>query len=90
MLAAVHMQAILQEVVEMQPVAVIIDSIQTVYLDDVNGSAGSVSQARPRPLISDDAGSVTKMKQATDICHRQMFVCASGTPHATLSSASLS
>jgi predicted ATP-dependent serine protease len=42
----VHMQAILQEVVEMQPVAVIIDSIQTVYLDDVNGSAGSVSQAR--------------------------------------------
>lgn len=38
------MQAILQEVVEMQPVAVIIDSIQTVYLDDVNGSAGSVSQ----------------------------------------------
>lgn len=28
----------------MQPVAVIIDSIQTVYLDDVNGSAGSVSQ----------------------------------------------
>jgi predicted ATP-dependent serine protease len=40
----VHVQAILQEVVEMQPVAVIIDSIQTVYLDDVNGSAGSVSQ----------------------------------------------
>lgn len=28
----------------MQPVAVIIDSIQTVYLEDVTGSAGSVSQ----------------------------------------------
>lgn len=34
----------------MQPVAVIIDSIQTVYLDDVNGSAGSVSQV-PRCLF---------------------------------------
>ncbi len=34
----------------MQPVAVIIDSIQTVYLDDVNGSAGSVSQV-PRRLF---------------------------------------
>ena len=41
-----YLQAILLEIVEMQPVAVIIDSIQTVYLDDVNGSAGSVSQAR--------------------------------------------
>ena len=30
----------------MRPRAVVIDSIQTVYLDDVSGSAGSVSQGR--------------------------------------------
>ena len=39
-------QIILQEILAMRPRAVIIDSIQTVYLDDVTGSAGSVSQAR--------------------------------------------
>lgn len=40
------MQLILQEILAMRPRAVIIDSIQTVYLDDVTGSAGSVSQVR--------------------------------------------
>ena len=42
------MQVILQEILAMRPRAVIIDSIQTVYLDDVTGSAGSVSQVRQR------------------------------------------
>ena len=32
----------------MRPRAAIIDSIQTVYLDGVTGSAGSVSQVRYR------------------------------------------
>lgn len=44
--AATRLSEILAEVVAMQPRAVVIDSIQTVYLDDVSGSAGSVSQAR--------------------------------------------
>ncbi len=35
----------------MRPVAVIIDSIQTVYLENVTGSAGSVSQVRDPPLL---------------------------------------
>lgn len=35
---------ILREMAAMQPRAVIVDSIQTVYLDDVTGSAGSISQ----------------------------------------------
>ncbi len=42
--SATRLVDILQEIVAMQPRAVVIDSIQTVYLDDVNGSAGSVSQ----------------------------------------------
>ena len=44
--SATRLVDILQEIVAMQPRAVVIDSIQTVYLDDVNGSAGSVSQVR--------------------------------------------
>ena len=39
-------QVILQEILAMRPRAVIIDSIQTVYLDDVTGSSGSVSQVQ--------------------------------------------
>ena len=42
--SATRMQDVLAEMIGMQPRAVIVDSIQTVYLDDVNGSAGSVSQ----------------------------------------------
>ena len=42
--SATRLQDILAEIISMHPAAVIIDSIQTVYLDDVNGSAGSVSQ----------------------------------------------
>ena len=41
-------QLILQEILAMRPRAVIIDSIQTVYLDGVTGSAGSVSQVSVR------------------------------------------
>lgn len=44
--SATRLQDILAEIISMQPAAVIVDSIQTVYLDDVNGSAGSVSQVR--------------------------------------------
>ena len=44
--SATRLSEILAEVVAMRPRAVVIDSIQTVYLDDVSGSAGSVSQAR--------------------------------------------
>lgn len=42
--SATRLQDVLAEIISMQPRAVIVDSIQTVYLDDVNGSAGSVSQ----------------------------------------------
>ena len=42
--SATRLQDVLAEIITMQPKAVIVDSIQTVYLDDVNGSAGSVSQ----------------------------------------------
>ena len=44
--SATRLEDVLREVVAMRPRAVIVDSIQTVYLDDVAGSAGSVSQAR--------------------------------------------
>ncbi len=42
--SATRLQDVLAAIITMQPRAVIVDSIQTVYLDDVNGSAGSVSQ----------------------------------------------
>ena len=45
--SATRLADVLREVVSMRPRAVIVDSIQTVYLDDVTGSAGSVSQVRP-------------------------------------------
>ena len=43
--SATRMEDILRAIVTMRPVAAIVDSIQTVYLDGVTGSAGSVSQA---------------------------------------------
>ncbi len=54
--AATRLAEVLSEIVALRPRAVVIDSIQTVYLDDVSGSAGSVSQARthalcPPPLL---------------------------------------
>lgn len=50
--SATRLVDVLQEIVAMQPRAVIIDSIQTVYLDDVTGSAGSVSQVSQLHLLS--------------------------------------
>ena len=50
--SATRLVDVLQEVVAMQPRAVVIDSIQTVYLDDVSGSAGSVSQVRPHAQVA--------------------------------------
>eukprot|EP00898_Chlorokybus_atmophyticus_P005373 jgi/Chlat1/5837/Chrsp4S06356 len=41
-----NVELILEAIQRMQPRAVVIDSIQTVYLDEVTGSAGSVSQVR--------------------------------------------
>ena len=37
---------VLEAAVELRPAAIIVDSIQTVYLDGVSGSAGSVTQVR--------------------------------------------
>lgn len=51
----------------MRPVAVIIDSIQTVYLENVTGSAGSVSQVRDPPTPAERV-------QATDfLAHPRRF-----------------
>lgn len=50
--SATRLVEILAEIVALQPRAVIIDSIQTVYLDDVTGSAGSVSQVMSASLMS--------------------------------------
>ncbi|KAK9846706.1 hypothetical protein WJX84_009428, partial [Apatococcus fuscideae] len=44
--SATRMEDILRAIVTMRPIAAIVDSIQTVYLDGVTGSAGSVSQVR--------------------------------------------
>ena len=46
--SATRLQDVLAEILSMRPRAVIVDSIQTVYLDDVNGSAASVSLVRKR------------------------------------------
>lgn len=42
--SATRLRDILGQAVEVQPRAIIVDSIQTVYLDDVTGSAGSITQ----------------------------------------------
>jgi predicted ATP-dependent serine protease len=39
-------QLVIEAIAEIHPRAVIVDSIQTVYLAEANGSAGSVSQVR--------------------------------------------
>ncbi len=41
-----NLQRMLQHIEETAPVLVIVDSIQTTYTDDLNSSAGSVSQVR--------------------------------------------
>lgn len=50
--SATQMSEILRQILSMRPRAVIVDSIQTVYLDDVNGSAGSISQVSLSSHIS--------------------------------------
>lgn len=42
--SATRLEDVIREMHAMQPRAVIVDSIQTVYLDDVMSSAGSVAQ----------------------------------------------
>ncbi|PSC73730.1 DNA repair [Micractinium conductrix] len=44
--SATRLDSVLDEVIRLQPSAVIVDSIQTVYLDEVSSSAGSVTQVR--------------------------------------------
>ena len=42
--SATRLDLILEEVMRLQPAAIILDSIQTVYLDEIPSSAGSVTQ----------------------------------------------
>ncbi len=44
------LDAILEQMEQLQPALVIVDSIQTVYLEDVGSAAGSVSQVREGAL----------------------------------------
>jgi DNA repair protein RadA/Sms len=45
-LTETNLHAIIDQLVQLQPLAVIVDSIQTVYLDELSSAAGSVSQVR--------------------------------------------
>lgn len=44
--SATRLSLILEAIIRLQPKGIIIDSIQTIYLDDINSSAGSVVQVR--------------------------------------------
>ena len=46
MYSATRLEAILEAVVRERPAALVVDSIQTVFLEDATGSPGSVSQVR--------------------------------------------
>jgi DNA repair protein RadA/Sms len=46
LMAATRVESILEQMASLRPRAVIVDSIQTVFLDEVSGAAGSVSQVR--------------------------------------------
>jgi DNA repair protein RadA/Sms len=46
LMAATRVEAILDAMATLNPRAVVVDSIQTVFLDEVAGAAGSVSQVR--------------------------------------------
>jgi len=43
--SATRLEAILAAAVRERPAALVVDSIQTVFLEDATGSPGSVSQA---------------------------------------------
>ena len=70
--SATRMEDILRAIVTMRPVAAIVDSIQTVYLDGVTGSAGSVSQVSRHDI--------RKYYQSTSRTHAEVLqhpvVCA--------------
>ncbi len=46
LLSEINLDAIIQEANELKPKALIVDSIQTVFLEDVMSSAGSIAQVR--------------------------------------------
>jgi DNA repair protein RadA/Sms len=46
LLSEINLEVVLQEIKELRPRAAIIDSIQTVFLEELESSAGSVSQVR--------------------------------------------
>ncbi len=48
--AETNLEAILKQITSLAPTLVIIDSIQTVYLEDISSAAGSVSQVREGAL----------------------------------------
>jgi DNA repair protein RadA/Sms len=45
-LTETNLHAIIEHIAQLQPIAVVVDSIQTVYLDELTSAAGSVSQVR--------------------------------------------
>jgi predicted ATP-dependent serine protease len=49
--SATKLEVILDSIVDLNPRAVIVDSIQTVYLNDATGSAGSVTQVPVLPRL---------------------------------------
>jgi DNA repair protein RadA/Sms len=46
LLSETNLDTVIQEIADLKPKAVIIDSIQTVYLEELTSAAGSVSQVR--------------------------------------------
>ena len=68
LLAATRVEEILQHIVALDPVAVVVDSIQTVYLDGAPGSAGSVTQVRECAAallrVAKDVGGGTRRRKA--------------------------
>lgn len=70
-LAETRLEAILQQAEALNPAVLVVDSIQTVYVDDITSAAGSVSQvrectarlmayAKPRDVTAFIVGHVTK------------------------------
>jgi len=70
LLAATRVEEILRHIVELDPVAVVVDSIQTVYLDGAPGSAGSVTQVRECAAallrVAKDVGGGTRRRRTKE------------------------
>ncbi len=80
LLSATSMHQILQHAATMRPHALVVDSIQTVYLSDVNGSAGSVQQVRECSaallrLAKEVGCPVFVVGHVTKVC---LYVCGGG------------